>query len=156
MSALQQINIAYELEQDRLLLRASTNAGQEYRIWLTRRFADLLSQVLQGQIEKAGGMHQIASHRHTTDHLRQGAFDREYDSSHKDFPLGEAGILAYSINVGDLQHGCSLQLRPREGQGMTINLDASLLYLMANLLEQATLQADWKLPGAAGLHSSIH
>lgn len=158
MSALQQVNIRYELEQDRLLLRARTGTGEEYRLWLTRRYAALLWQVLQERIDKAGGMHQLAADQRTTKHLRQGAFDQPYAEAEPDrFPLGTAGILGYGINVADLPDGgLALRLLPREGSGLTLNLDQPLLYLVSNLLEQAILQADWRLPLAGNGQSALH
>jgi hypothetical protein len=157
MNALQQVNITYMPEQDRLLLKAGTSTGQEYRVWITRRYAGLLAQVLQKHIDKSGGTHQLASDPQTTNHLRQGAFDKAYESGRSGFPLGEDGVLGYAIKVNSRGNdGLALQLLPKEGEGMTLNLDAPLLYLMANLLEQATLQADWKLPGTSGLPAHLH
>jgi hypothetical protein len=40
---LHQIRIDYHQEQDRLLLRISTNEGSELRFWLTRRFVKGMS-----------------------------------------------------------------------------------------------------------------
>src|SRR5690606_35065439 len=89
VSALQQVNIRYELEQDRLLLRVRTRTGAEYRLWLTRRYAALLWQVLQERIDKAGGLHQVAADQRTTDHLRQGALNQPYDAAAPhELPLG--------------------------------------------------------------------
>lgn len=157
MSSLQQINITYALEQDRLLLKAGTSSGEEYRLWLTRRYAGLLAQVLQEHIDKAGGMHRLAADPQTTNRLRHGAFDQAYESGRSGYPLGEDGVLGYAINVSQRSHGgITLQLLPKDGQGMNLILDPPLLYLMANLLEQATLQADWNLPGAPGAHHHLH
>lgn len=157
MSSLQQINITYALEQDRLLLKAGTSAGEEYRLWLTRRFTGLLAQVLQDQIDKSGGVHKLAADPHTTDQLRNGVFDQTYRSSKSGYPLGKEGVLGYAINISERPHGgITLQLLPKDGQGLNLNLDPSLLYLMANLLEQATLQANWNLPGTPGARDSLH
>jgi hypothetical protein len=156
MSALQQINISHEVEQDRLLLRASTGAGQEFRLWLTRRYAGLLAGVLQQQIDKAGGVHKLASDRQTTQQLRGGAFDHEYEGG-RDFPLSEAGILGFGIKTSELANGnLVLQLLPKEGPGLNLTLDPPLLYLLQTLLEQAILQADWKLPLASALGEALH
>jgi hypothetical protein len=151
MSSLQQINVSHEPEQDRLLLRASTAAGAEYRLWLTRRYTALLLQVLQRRINAAGGMQQLAASSQTTKHLRQGALEQPWDDSRSpSFPLGADGVLGYSISTGDLEGGLlNLQLLPREGQGLNLTLDQSLLYLLHSLLEQSVLQADWNLPLAS-------
>lgn len=152
MSKLQQINITYVPEEDRLLLRASTARDEEYRLWLTRRYAALLMQVLRKRIDQAGGIYKLASDPQTTDQLRQGATTQPYQRGEKHiFPLGEDGTLGYGIKVGDLQNGCvALQLAPKQGQGLNLNLDPSLLYLVSNLLEQAILRADWRLPLSGG------
>lgn len=157
MNSLQQINISYDPEQDRLLLKAGTGDGTEYRVWLTRRYAGLLFRVLQEHIDKAGGAHQLASDPQTTGHLRQGAFEQAWDDGRHRFPLGEQGVLGYAIKAGLRKAGgINLQLLPRVGQGMNLNLDPPLLYLMTNLLEQATLQADWKLSGATAVSAPLH
>lgn len=157
MTALQQINFAYVPEEDRLLLRASTTLGDEYRLWVTRRYAGLLAQVLQERIDKAGGSHQLASDRSTTEQLRNGAMDQAYEGGHAGYPLGEAGVLGYGIQAAELEGGgLSLQLVPREGQGLCLNLDLSLLYLIFNLLEQAVLNAGWNLPLAGDSHAALH
>lgn len=152
MSALHQIDVSYEMEQDRLLLRASSAGGEEYRLWLTRRYAGLLLQILQQRIERAGGLQQLASDRRTAGQLRQGARDQPWDEAEgRHFPLGRDGILGYAVKTGDSSDGAlALQLLPREGQGLNLNLDAPLLYLLYDLLEQAVLRADWNLPLGSG------
>ena len=38
MSGLGQFDAGYNIAQDRILLRITNTAGEEYRLWLTRRF----------------------------------------------------------------------------------------------------------------------
>ena len=38
MSGLGQFDAGYNSAQDRILLRITNKAGEEYRLWLTRRF----------------------------------------------------------------------------------------------------------------------
>lgn len=153
-----QINITYSPEQDRLLLRANTEGQQEYRIWLTRRFSALLMQVLDKQINQAGGMQKLASEHETLAHLKQGAFDKAYqDDVNHSFPLGEAGILGYQINSGPGKDGgATVQLLPQDGQGLNLSLNDSMLYLIYNLLEQALMQADWNLGSASSQREAVH
>lgn len=145
-NSLQQINMIYVPEQDRLLLRISAGDA-EYRVWLTRRYCALLLNVLVEQIERHGGYHEIASRQDTLERLRGGALGQPYEPPQSlQYPLGEQGVLAYRINVGNQPAGTvALQLLPEQGQGVTFTLDKPTLYLLYNVLEQALAQADWKL-----------
>ena len=51
---LHQIRIDYHQEQDRLLLRISTDDSSELRFWLTRRFVKGLWPVLMKMAEAVG------------------------------------------------------------------------------------------------------
>jgi hypothetical protein len=146
-NAIQQLNITYEPVQDRLLLRASVLGEGEYRLWLTRRYAALLVKVLDEQINKAGGIHELASRKETLGLLKGGALERPYQgAAEPDFPLGEDGVLGFRINVDRTESGkIHLQLLPGKGKGLAMSLEIPLLYLIYNLLEQGIRQADWQL-----------
>jgi hypothetical protein len=145
--SLQQLNMIYVPEQDRLLLRISTSGDAEYRIWLTRRYCSLLLNVLIEQIEKHGGYQDLASRQDTLDRLRGGALGKAYAPPPVlNYPLGEEGVLAFRINVGNQQPGAvALQLLPEQGHGLTFTLDKPTLYMLYNVLEQALSQTEWKL-----------
>lgn len=145
--ALQQVNMTYVPEQDRLLLRISTTGDAEFRIWLTRRYCALLMQVFVEQIEREGGYQELASRQDTLAQLRGGALDKPYEPGPRtQYPLTEQGVLAYRINIGKDESGLTrLQLLPEQGQGLNINLDKSTLYMLYNVLEQALTQTEWNL-----------
>lgn len=145
--SLKQLNISYQPKEDRLLLKASTTADIEYRVWLTRRFTSLLLRVLTQQMDKIGGVQAAASQPQTLEHLKSGAFNQPYEEpSGSHFPLGEEGILAFRINAGDFSGGSlKLQLLPEEGAGVNFALDKSMLYMFHNLLEQGVSKTDWNL-----------
>lgn len=145
--SLQQLNMIYVPEQDRLLLRISTSGDAEYRVWLTRRYCALLLKVLVEQIERLGGYQELASRHDTLERLRGGALGQDYaPPTTLHYPIGEQGVLAYRINVGNQASGAvALQMLPEQGQGVTFTLDKPTLYLLYNVLEQALAQTDWKL-----------
>jgi hypothetical protein len=157
-NTLQQINMAYIPEQDRLFLKISTSTDAEFRIWLTRRYSSLLMHVLQEQIEREGGYQELASRRETLDQFRGGAFDQAYTPGPTmHYPLGEAGVLGYRINVGKDKSGATnLQLLPEQGQGVTVTLDKSTLYMIYNLLEQGLGQTDWNLHVPRSSRDPVH
>ena len=154
----QQINISYSANEDRLLLKARTDADNELRIWLTRRYTSLLINVLLQQIEKAGGMLQLASSQTTREQFRKGAFQQEYQTApRRQFPLGKNGIVGYRINAGtDADARFNLQLLPEVGEGLNLVLDRSMLFMFYNLLEQALLHAEWNLQLPQAHNHPVH
>jgi hypothetical protein len=153
-----QINVTLSPEEDRLLMRASSGNGQEFRLWLTRRFTALLMKVISEQLDKMGGVQQVAALKSTTEQLRNGAFDKPYQPETKietdlgnqslplEYPLGKKGVIGYTINVTPHTNDeLTLQLLPKEGQGLNIIANASMLYMIYNLLEQTVYQAEWEL-----------
>lgn len=152
---LQQINISYHPVQDRLLLRVNGGESGEFRLWLTRRYSQLLITLLIDLMEKEGGMRELASHRDTIDQFKHGAFEKEYESpadrggiagSAPLYPLGTDGILGFRINANRQDDGSlTLQLLPEQGQGLNLHLNRSLLFMLYNLLEQGLAQAHWNI-----------
>lgn len=145
--ALKQMNISYHPREDRLLLKVSSADGEEFRVWLTRRFTALLLGVLGQQVSAHGGDSALGAAPAVRESFRQGAFEKPWvDAPQAVFPLGEQGILAYRITSGRGTDGTlKLQLLPEEGQGLNFSLDESMLYLLRNLLEQGLSHTGWKL-----------
>ena len=144
---LHQMNITYVAAEDRLLLRASTRGGNEYRVWLTRRFCSLLAELVQKQMEKFGGAPVLAASDEARQLFKQGAMEKKFEAENNtNFPLGQAGILALRINSRVSGDGTlALQLLPATGEGITLNLNQTLLYMFYNLLAQGMEQAEWHL-----------
>jgi hypothetical protein len=155
---LHQINVSYAAKEDRLLLRVSTRGGDEYRVWLTRRFTRLLLGLLRKQMEKYGGAPTIAASGETRRMFRQGAMNQSYDAERSEgYPLGQQGVLAVRVNATAGQDGrLGLQLLPEGDQGVTLNLDKTLLYLFYNLLTQGIEQAQWNLQSAEDQSGRVH
>ena len=155
-SPLHQINVTYVPTEDRLLMRVTTREGDEYRVWLTRRYCLLLLGVLQKQMDQFGGAPSLASSRETRQMFKQGAMDKTFDTEQGSrYPLGETGIIACRLNAGTNEQGeRSIQILPEQGQGVTLNLNKALLYLFYNVLTQGIGQADWRIADdtAAQLH----
>jgi hypothetical protein len=152
---LEQLNITYDPVQDRMLLKINTGESGEYRIWLTRRYTEILANLLVEMMEKEGGIQNIASHHDTINQLKGGAFDKEYalapdfhegKQPMKVLPLGAEGILGYRINFGREPSGnIKLELLPEHGQGVNLSLNRTLLFMMYNMMEQGAGQANWNI-----------
>jgi len=143
---LHQINIAYIGMEDRLLMRATTKNGDEYKVWFTRKYTSLLVDILNKHIHERGGMTTLGSKPQTTKMLKGGALEKPFKSDVKNYPLGEEGILGFGIKVNVSEDKVlNLQLSPEKGQGITLNLGDSLLYMFHNLLSQGIARADWNI-----------
>jgi len=156
--SLHQINVNYQPVEDRLLLRIKTLKGNEFRLWLTRRFTGLLVELLGEQIKWAGGIPAVAFCDETKNLFKQGALDKPYEQDQvKDLPLGESGILASRINYKTSAEGnFMLEILPVKGQGITLNLNKPLLFMFYNLLLQGCSQSMWRLPKTEEPCAHIH
>ena len=141
---LHQINIAYIDKEDRLLMRATTKNGDEFRVWFTRRYAALLMDILNKGMNERGGMTSLGSKAQTTNMIKDGALEKPFESNLTNYPLGEKGMLAFGIKTNITKDKIlNLQLLPEKGQGITLNLNDSLIYMFHNLLSQGIDRAGW-------------
>jgi hypothetical protein len=157
-SSLQQMNLTYSPEEDRLLLRVSDGELSEFRVWFTRRYTELLCGLLTEEIDKAGGVQELASRAETLQGFRNGAFSTGYnDAARHQFPLGETGVLGYRINISQGEPGTTtVQLLPQSGQGLTLSLGRSMLFMFYNLIEQGLLQTNWNLVLPGTRRQTVH
>jgi len=154
---LHQMNVTYDPREDRLLLRISTQQGDEFRIWLTRRYTGLLVKLLNKQMEKSGGAPTVAASDETIDLFKAGALEQTYAGDSSNFPLGENGFLAFRINAGETPDGIlHLEIAPEQGQGITLHLTNPLLYLFSNILNQGIDRGGWKLLRDDPLMMKVH
>jgi len=141
---LHQINIAYIDKEDRLLMRATTTNGDEYRVWFTRRYAGLLMDIINKSMNERGGVTTLGSAPQTTDMIKDGALEIPFENNVTNYPLGEKGVLGFGIKTNITEDKIlNLQLLPENGQGVTLNLNDSLIYMFHNLLSQGIARADW-------------
>lgn len=158
---LRQINIDYDAENDRLLMRIGTSDGAELRLWLTRRYVKLLWPLLVKLAEEASPRIRTQANPEARkallglEHeqaLSRADFSRPYENDTPTTPLGEAPLLLARIQTGHDRKGQPIvALHPSDGQGVTLNLDAVLLHSLCRLLQAAAQKSDWdvelRLPG---------
>ncbi len=144
---LHQINMQYSNKEDRILIRTSTKNNNEYLIWLTRRFTKLLLDILDKEIEKRGGTTSLSMKKETRNLYATGAFDKPYANEiPKNYPLGGQGVLAFRINTGVSEHGnLILELQSETNQGITLNLNDTLIYMFYSLLTQSIACSEWQI-----------
>lgn len=151
---LHQIRIDYHQEQDRLLLRISTDDDSELRFWLTRRFVKGLWPALMTMAETMGdtrSQHDPAIRKAMLEFehdkaVRQADFATPYKASATNLPLGAEPLLVTRLRIQPDGHGNAvLALHPTQGQGMDLAMDAMLLHSFTRLVQGAVGRTDWDI-----------
>ena len=152
-----QLQVAFDATEDRLLFRLTTVAGEEFRVFLTRRFVKGLWPLLIKTIDsKVAVKAPIAEARREVMAFEHEKAVRETDfktpfqepppQAPRQFPLGEAPYVATQGNIRLVDGVFKLALNPASGQGIEIGLDDRLMHSLCRLIEQSTRSADWDLP----------
>lgn len=167
---LHQIKLEHSALHDRLLMRISTDDGQEVLLWLTRRCVKLMWPALVKLAQSAPDMalqsaeakSALLGMRHE-DVVGKADFTKPYEAGQRQRPLGEEPILVARIQTKRNEAGNEtgngalgqfvLTLLPEQGQGITVALDEALLHSLFNLMQRVVKLAEWdmelKLPAAA-------
>src|SRR5688572_24643859 len=133
---LHQLKLEYVAEQDRLLLRLSTEQNAEVLVWLTRRCVKRLWQVL---LDIAHAIPEVAlqanaevrnallGFRHAAA-VSEADFDQRYAEAQRVYPLGTEPLLISRVEARNGETGPRvLSLYPECGEGVHVNLDEKLL-----------------------------
>lgn len=154
VAAIQQINLGYNAEQDRLLFRVGLSDNTELLVWLTSRITQLLWSLLTGEVhlptadsiqaemplQKA--VEQFKQEMLAADALQKMDFKTEYQPRSE--VRNDGAMLALNallIHVENKQP--SLELPCLEGVTVRINLNPDLTLAMCNMLQMATKEAGW-------------
>jgi hypothetical protein len=165
-----QLSVTYLAEEDRILARINTTAGEEMRLWLTRRLMvglwPLLSKVMTGhllRLEAAGTSLESASDELKTmladfrkqEFLQHADFETPYNEDKASLPLGAEPLLVTDVDAAPLPNG---RLRLSFNETLTGNaataqprrfqmeMEPRLMQGLLHLLEQALSQSGWREP----------
>ena len=164
-----QLSVTYLPEEDRILARINTTAGEEMRLWLTRRLMlglwPLLSKTMTGQLlrlEAAGSSLETASDELKTmladfrkqEFLQNADFDTPYKDEEAILPLGAEPLLVTDVDAAPMPNG-RLRLsfnenRPSkaepkpEPRKFQMEMEPRLMQGLLHLLEQALVQSRWR------------
>jgi hypothetical protein len=148
-----QIQLRYDENEDRLLLRFSTTDDCEFRFWLTRRFTKRLWPMLVRMLEWDQAVKQqidpnarkeVLDIRHEG-YVREADYTTQFrDRAEAVLPLGEAPVLlGRAEGKKQPDGGQILRLQPAQGQGIDIACDTRLLHLFMKLLREQVAKTDW-------------
>ncbi|MFZ2269503.1 MAG: hypothetical protein WAV95_18160 [Azonexus sp.] len=139
-----QLQVANDSVQDRLVLRIATDANEEIRVFLTRRFLreiwPHLSRVLLEQVDTppAVGTCEAAG--------QPASFDQAFQADNPRYPLGSTPLLASEASFEKTAED-QLRVSFREGRerSFNLNLNSELLQALCAMLRAAAGQAQWDL-----------
>ncbi|MDB5947094.1 MAG: hypothetical protein JWQ33_2120 [Ramlibacter sp.] len=170
-----QLSVTYLPEQDRILARINTTAGEEMRLWLTRRLMvglwPLLSKVMTGhllRLEAAGTsldaaddeMKKMLADFRKEEFLQHADFVTPYEDQQQTLPLGEAPLMVTDVDAAPLPNG-RLRLsfnenvagqpvpagrQPAAPRRFQMEMEPRLMQGLLHLLEQALAQSRWREP----------
>jgi hypothetical protein len=155
-AALQQINLGYNAEQDRLLLRVGLADNSELLVWLTYRITKQLWQLLNGEThmptatsiqaetppEKA--VEQFKQEMQVVETLQKMDFATEYQPRKE--IVNDGAMLAVSlVLVSYEQKPPTLEIPCLEGITVRMNLTQELILALCNMLQLSSKEAAWEL-----------
>ncbi len=151
---LEQITIDFVPEHDRLLMRLAGGEKSEILLWLTRRCVKLLwprllqlaasVPVIAQQAAPEARQALLGMERERA--LAKADFSKPYAASGRERPLGAEPLVVARINTGRNDTGQHvLALAPREGTGVNLALDDTLLHGLCKLLQDAVGKAEWDI-----------
>ena len=148
------------MEHDRILVRLNTHAGEEFRLWLTRRMVkNLFPHMIKASAEVFSAQPQLASHDGADssaltefskqEALQQADFQTPFNTQALVLPIGDAPLLATTVHItasesGTLRLGFEEKIPGAPGsRSFEVTLGPSLLHGFLHLLESALKHADW-------------
>ena len=139
-----QIQIANDSVQDRLLLRIGTQANEEFRVFITRRFLRELWPHLAAML--AGHLQQPPASIPEADAPLPADFSQPFAADNPLFPLGATPLLASEATLDASGQGSArLTLREARERHLTLDLNGELLQALCAMLRAASEQAGWEL-----------
>ncbi|KQT43862.1 MULTISPECIES: hypothetical protein [unclassified Methylophilus] len=161
--SVQQINLAYDNQQDRLLLKAAVNNEQEVRVWITFRVArqifivlnreahlpvaatSVTAALLDNMQSPAEATRQFEQEAEAVQNLEALDFDTAYQQ--RGSSVSEQELLAIEarfVSINDQLN--SMQLVCAGGMNVNMGLNKELVLAISRMLMIASKDAGWVLP----------
>ncbi len=155
-AAIQQINLGYNAQQDRLLLKVGLADNSELLVWLTCRITKQLWQMLNGEthlptatsikaeIPPQQAVALFKQEAEASETLQKMDFATEYQPRAE--IVNDGAMLAISVVL--IHHPnkpSSLEMPCLEGITVRMNLTQELTLAMCNMLQLSAKEASWEL-----------
>lgn len=155
-AAIQQINLGYNTEQDRLLMRVGLADNSELLVWLTNRITKQLWQLLNGegklptatsiQVDTPPEMavEQFKQEIQAAKALEKMDFVTEYQPRQE--VVNNSAMLAIGLVLVVYQEKIpTLEMPCLEGVTVRMNLTQELILALCNMLQLSTKEAGWDI-----------
>jgi len=147
--SIRQINANYVPEEDRVMLRFTTDKQEEYRFWLTRAVVGALLAQTQAlavkALEQQVSVHQAkAVAQFKQQALQQSAIFTQFEGANR-FPLGAEPVLVRSVQAQSRDQAHLLVLGLARAQNLTIPLNEDLLDKLQLLMQKMNDVARWAI-----------
>lgn len=158
-AAIQQINLGYNAEQDRLLFRVGLSDNTELLVWLTNRITQKMWVLLTGEahlptatsipaeIQPEQAVEQFKQEAQAVDALQKMDFKTEYQPRPEVRNDGAMLVVDVLLIAKDNKPS-SLELPCLEGVSVRMNLNPELTLAICNMLQLACKEAGWAIAHA--------
>lgn len=157
---IQQLNLSYSPEQDRLLFRVGLHDNSELQVWLTFRVTRQIWQLLSGRtaFPTANSIQQDAAPQQALEQFQQEAeavealqkmdFSSAYQPREK--VQNDGPMLAVKASLNDANPVAPvLILSFIEGIAVNMNLNKEMVLAICNMLQMAAKDAGWSIGAPA-------
>lgn len=155
-AAIQQINLGYNTQQDRLLFKVGLSDNSELLVWLTQRITKQLWQMLNGQtylptatsiqaeMPPQQAVQQFKQEAQAVETLKNLDFSSEYQP--RTDVVNNGAMLAIAVIIINIENRPpSLELPCLEGITVRMNLTQELILALCNMLQLSAKEAAWEL-----------
>lgn len=155
-AGIQQINLSYNADQDRLLLRVGLSDNTELLVWLTQRITKMIWQLLNNETNlpsatsievnapPAQAVAQFKQEMQATETLNKLDFATEYHprpAVRNDGPM----LVTSAITVAVEGKPPTLEMPCLEGVTVRMNLNQELILAICNMLQLSCKEAGWQI-----------
>jgi len=147
---IKQLNGTYVGAQDRILLRVSTDAGEEFRFWLTRLITGKLLAAIHATAARTIAQKFPPQVAQTVAEFERQAVQAQTRLDYKFLagailPLGEAPALVVKLAAAEKADHVSLDLTLPKGNNVNLCLPRHLAQQFGVLLDRLQKNASWGL-----------
>lgn len=151
-AAIQQLNMSYSAQEDRLLMKIGLSNNTELDIWLTRRIVKamwiLLEQTHEVSSVAVEKTSTVAKEMVENFVAQNAARAHDYSAEYKPREVMNQGtlFLAHQVNLHrPPNQAASLELVCTNGQTANIVLNKELSMALVNMLQMVTKEAHWEV-----------
>ncbi len=151
--SINQMQMVYHPEEDRILFRVNSTEHKEFRFWVTRRFTQLLLKVLRDHLvsdldislQGTREAKQAVMDYKKEKAMANADFNKPFQEDEVEYPLGEDTLLAFKVTSNKTGDNLHLGIHPKNAQGINMVINRDINTSMTQLLFSAAHKAGWNL-----------